>query len=468
VTTPAFLQYEHYAVLGAGASGRSTSRLLLDRGKRVTLFDDYADPAAGNLQPLRERGAALQFGPPQTTAAALAQVQACVVSPGIPIDHPFIAEARRRGKAVLAEIELGWLLRGGARVAAITGTNGKTTVTMLLQRLLEEGGLDSIAAGNIGLPMTEAVTARAGEALARTIFAVEISSFQLETTDAFAPEVAVILNVTPDHLDRHGSMEAYTRAKARITGRQRADHVLVVNQDDAACLAIAAASRARIRRFSLERPVQDGAWLDGELIMIIEPGQRPRRLIAIDELKMVGLHNVANAMAAACAAQVLGVGREAIAATLAAFRSAPHRMEIVATRDGVTYINDSKATNLDAMVQAVSSFEGGIHLIAGGRDKASPFDTITHHLERRVRRLYLIGEAAADMEQAWGERIECRQCGTLANALSEATAAAADGEIILLSPGCASFDQFQSYADRGRQFVEWVNALPPNPVPRPS
>jgi len=459
-----FLGYQTYAVLGAGLSGRAATGLLRSLGKEVFLFDDNAEPGAEPLTKLSADGVQLFLGADLATPESLAPAEALVVSPGVAQDHPIAHEARRRGLPVRAELELGWLRRGGARVAAVTGTNGKTTVTMLIQKLCADAGRRSVAAGNIGLPLSEAVRTDP-EDLARTVFAVEVSSFQLETIDAFRPDWAVVLNVTPDHLDRHPTMEQYARAKQRLTARQGPDDVLVVNQDDARCLAIGARGRARVRRFSLERPVEDGAWLDGDLMMLKQPGERPRRLMALDGLKLIGLHNVANAMAAACVAQAIGIDRKRIAATLAAFHAAPHRLEPVGERGGVAFINDSKATNLGAMARAVECFTGGIHLIAGGRDKNSPFATITAELHRRVRAVYLIGEATAAMQAAWGGEVECLRCETLGRALAEAAARAAEGETVLLSPGCASFDQFHSYADRGRRFAEAVQALirPANP-----
>jgi UDP-N-acetylmuramoylalanine--D-glutamate ligase len=453
-----FLQHERYAVLGAGRSGMAACRLLLARGKNVLLLDEAADPAREDLQPLADAGVALRFGPLPDPAASLADRQAVVVSPGFAWDHPLQQAARAAGIPARSELELGWLCRDGARIVGITGTNGKTTVTMLVERILRDAGRSAVAAGNIGLALCDAVL-QAGDGLDQTDFAVEVSSFQLETTEFFTPHVAIVLNVTADHLDRHGSMEAYARAKQRLTDGQGPDDVLVVNQDDAACLAIAQATRARVRRFSLTRPVEDGAWLDGDVIQFAQPGRRPRRLMAMDELLMIGLHNVANAMAAACACQALGVERETIADSLRAFQAAPHRLQPAGEIDGVLFVNDSKATNLDAMLQAIDSFEaGGLLLIAGGRDKNSPLESAAVRLGRRVKEALLIGEAAGPMERAWGASLPCRQCGTLENALQVATDRAEPGDVVLLSPGCASFDQFKSYAHRGESFMEWVRA----------
>jgi UDP-N-acetylmuramoylalanine--D-glutamate ligase len=456
-STP-FLQYSHYAVLGAGRSGIAACRLLLALGKRARLIDEAADPAREDLRPLTESGVELRFGPVGASPAMLLTgCQAVVVSPGFAVDHPLLRAAEQSGLPARGELELGWLCRGRARIAAVTGTNGKTTVTMLVEAILRDAGLHAVAAGNIGNALCAAVL-DAGDRLDDAVFSVEVSSFQLETIGHFAPDVAIVLNVTADHLDRHGNMEAYARAKQRITAGQSPDGVLVINQDDSYCLAIAQSSRARVRRFSLTRPVDDGAWLDGDLLYLRQPGEKPKRLLAMDELQMIGLHNVANAMAAACACQALGVAVNPIADSLRAFQAAPHRLQPAGEIHGVLYVNDSKATNLDAMLQAIDSFDGGLLLIAGGRDKASPLASVADRLGRRVKQALLIGEAAGPMEAAWGAALHCRQCGTLENALQTAAEIAEDGDVVLLSPGCASFDQFKSYAHRGEVFLEWVRA----------
>lgn len=456
-----FLQFQRYGILGAGRSGLAAAGLLLDRNKpEIILFDDFADDKTPQFAAWAEKGVKLCFGPVERDPAkTLGGIEALVVSPGIPAGHALLKAAAECGLPTLSEMELGWLCRGKARVAAITGTNGKTTVTMLVDKICADAKLRSVSAGNIGLPLSEAVSEavrESGEALNATVFSLEVSSFQLEAIERFSPEVAVILNVTPDHLDRHPTMDDYARAKGRITENQGPGQTLVVNQDDPFCLAIAARSQARVKRFSLERPVEDGAWLDGDLIILEQPGRKAHRLMSMGDLQMIGLHNVANAMAAACVAEALGLDRRQLAQSLAEFHAAPHRMESVGLLDGVSYIDDSKATNLDAMRRAIESFSEGIHLIAGGRDKNSPFATMTEELAGRVSAIYLIGEAAGPMEEAWGQHIECVQCGTMDRALETAASHAVPGEIVLLSPGCASFDQFRSYAHRGEVFAQWV------------
>jgi UDP-N-acetylmuramoylalanine--D-glutamate ligase len=251
-------------------------------------------------------------------------------------------------------------------------------------------------------------------------------------------------------------MADYAAAKARITTQQRPDQVLVVNQDDTYCLEIAQKTKAHVLYFSIERAVEEGAYLDDDQLVVVAPGGKSHRLLDLDKFPLFGMHNVSNALAAACAALALGINRKTITAALETFKGAPHRLEHVATINGVQYFNDSKATNIDAMVKAVVSFAEPIHLIAGGRDKDSPFETVRGSIAGRVARAYLIGEAADTIEKSWSPEIECLPCGTMPQALEAATAAAQPGELILLAPGCASFDQFTSYADRGRKFIQWV------------
>lgn len=453
------LHCDSCAILGAGISGLAAARLLISMGGRVVLLDDQdrsADPAAAELV---EAGARAIWGRPDEAGAraALEGVDALIPSPGVPDSHPVKIEARRRGLPSVGEIELAWLRSGPSRVAAITGTNGKTTVTMLVRHLMAAGGLNAMEVGNIGEAFADAVRERAAE-LDAMAFSLEVSSFQLEDIERFNPDVAVLLNITPDHLDRHGTMEAYAAAKARVTMNQGPEQVLVVNQDDAECLRIASLSPARTLRFSLNRPVDEGAWLDHETLVISLNGAKPKRLTELGNLRLFGMHNVANCLAGACAAAAMGVGIKAIGEALETFEAAPHRLQSVDTLKGVLYVNDSKATNIDAMVQAIRSFSAPIHLIAGGRDKDSPFASVANVVKDRVERAYLIGEAADLIERAWAGGVETLRCGTMERALEEATSRAAEGDVVLLAPGCASFDQFKNYKDRGEKFIHWVQA----------
>lgn len=445
------------AVLGAGVSGRAAARLLLRLGREVLLFDDRDGSGNQEVRDLIAQGATCRWGSSGSASGALSGVQAVILSPGFPLDHPLRQEGRRLGIPEIPELELGWMHSGRSRHIAITGTNGKTTVTMLVRHILESAGLKALEAGNIGLALCDAVE-RAGADLDQTIFSLEASSFQLEGCRFFNPEVAILLNITPDHLDRHRSMEEYARAKAQVTARQSPAETLVANQDDTHCLQIARQSKARTLLFSLDREVEQGAWLDHDRLTLNLPRAKPVTLGTLGELPLFGLHNVANFLAGACAASAMGVPGKAIAAAIATFRGGPHRLEHIATIGDVQYFNDSKATNIDAMVKAVASFSAPIHLIAGGRDKDSPFEMVIPEIEGAVVQAYLIGEASDKIQSAWRGSIETLPCETLERALEEASIRAQSGEIILLAPGCASFDQFNSYAHRGDVFRKWVEA----------
>lgn len=456
ITPSALMDSQSIAVLGAGLSGRAAARLGLAKGKSVVLLDDRDRGEIEEVQALVANGAEVRWG----DFGELPQgCDALIVSPGVPPTHRVVLEAESRGVAIAPEIELAWAYASHSKTVAITGTNGKTTVTMLAEEILSGQGERAVRTGNIGHAFCDAVIEAeevSPEAPRRTVFCAEVSSFQLERINFFAPDVAVLLNITPDHLDRHGSLAQYTAAKARITEFQDETQTLIVNQDDPECLRIGRASRAQVLLFSTKRAVEHGAWLDDDRLVLSRPGAKPRRLLDLDELALHGMHNVENCLAAACVGMALGLERKKMAETIRGFGGAPHRLQFAGSSQGVDFFNDSKATNLDAMMKALESFAAPIHLIAGGRDKDSPFRSVAGRVGERVQRAYLIGEAAGQIEQAWGEKVSIAQCETLDRALAEAVAEAESGDVILLSPGCASFDQFSSYADRGEAFVRWV------------
>jgi len=453
------LNGSRFAVVGAARSGYGATQLLLELGKSAVIYDDKEKVGEGAVAELSARGVGFVWGKLDgaTAARALADVDGVIVSPGIPMDHPLRIAARERNIPMAGEIELAWLCSGRSKTLAVTGTKGKTTTTMLMTHVLQEGGLPVVSAGNIGNSYSEAVLA-AGDDIDNTLFCLEVSSFQLEDSTYFRPDVAVVVNFSPDHLDRHKTMEEYWEAKRRITLNQTEADTLIVNQDDALCLKIAQGSRSRVMRYSLVRAVNDGAWLDHDMLMLAQPEKKPQQLMEMNKLKLRGMHNVANALAAACAGMAFGVSRKAMATALESFRGAPHRLEHIGTIRGVEYFNDSKGTNIDSVLKAIQSFNTPIHLIAGGQDKLLPFEAIRSEVRDRVARAYLIGEAAPKIEAAWAPDVAISHSGTLARALEEATEAAAPGEIILLSPACASFDQFKNAEHRGQCFNEWVLA----------
>jgi UDP-N-acetylmuramoylalanine--D-glutamate ligase len=444
------------AVLGLGRSGRSAARALQESGARVWAWDD--DP--------RQRAEAAAAGIPivDLEICNWGRIDRLVLSPGIPLTHPrphrLVRRARAEGVPVVGDIELLVENQPERRIVGITGTNGKSTTTALIAQLLRDAGLGGQLGGNIGLPVLDLLPKPVED-----IYVLELSSYQLELTEHLRCAVAVILNVSPDHLERHGSLAGYVRAKRRILRNQRASDwaVLGVDDDHGRELHRKLAARAdrRLVPVAVGRPLERGVYvIDGQLHDAIEgPVSHVLDLRPIASLR--GAHNWQNAGAAYGAARALGLGRETIAAGLPRYRGLPHRLETVATIDRVQFVNDSKATNPDAAARALSSLDD-IYWIAGGRPKAGGLDALLPWLDR-VRQAYLIGEAADAFARALGDRIPCTRSGDLATAVRQAAhAAQADRRgrpVVLLAPACASFDQFRDFEDRGDTFKALVAEL---------
>jgi len=320
--------------------------------------------------------------------------------------------------------------------------------------ILKAAGLPTLVGGNIGVPVVALIDDSADE----TWSVLEVSSFQLESTELFRPAIAVILNITPDHLDRHGSFENYVRAKERIFAAQTADDCLVLNADNEPAAAAATRSAARVYWFSVEHPVEQGAWLEqGYVVYRAARDTATERIMPLGGIPLKGTHNVENVLAAVCAARLAGAPAEVIAKAVENFRAVEHRLEYVATLNGVEFYNDSKATNVDATAKAIAAFSTGIHLILGGKDKGAPYTGLMPLLQERVRAVYTIGSAAAKIESQLRGVVTIHSCGTLDKAVSAAVSAARPGEVVLLAPACSSFDQFESYEHRGRVFKQLVN-----------
>jgi UDP-N-acetylmuramoylalanine--D-glutamate ligase len=407
-----------WLVVGLARSGVAAAQALSARGEQVVAVDSGSPDVPDGIDAhLRSDG-----------LAELEHARAVVKSPGVPREAAVVAAARKRGLPVLGEIELGWRLLGNEFVA-VTGTNGKTTTVQLLGHIHREAGLAVAVAGNVG----DAVSGLAGTLDRGAVVVCEVSSFQLEDAIEFAPEGAVLLNVKPDHLDRHGTFADYLSAKLRVFARQGNDDVAVAPADLPGVEDLGGCAR-RV-------PFGPGGELDdraGHLWWDDRP------LIAHAQIRLRGAHNRSNAAAAAAIALARGIDHEAVVAALRTFAGVEHRLEEVATIDGVLYVNDSKATNVDSTLVALASFDTGVHVILGGIGKGQDFGA----LRGRARRAYLIGEAAEQLEhEVGGER-----CGDLEHALAAARAAARPGEVVLLSPACASFDQFADYEARGRVF----------------
>jgi UDP-N-acetylmuramoylalanine--D-glutamate ligase len=385
----------------------------------------------------------------------LDDVATVVKSPGVPQDSPVIAAARERGIPVTGELELAWRALPN-RFVAVTGTNGKTTTSELIGHLLATAGEPAVVAGNVGAPLAGLV----GEVDGRATIVAECSSFQLEDTLAFAPECAVFLNLAPDHLDRHGSLQEYLDAKLRVFANQSAEDFAVVNAADPELARQALAGNAERVTFCPE----DGAPTACD--MTVSAGEirwRGEPLLRVEELQLLGRHNVGNAMAAAAAALSLGTPAEAVAEGLRSFRGVAHRLEPVGAHHGVLYVNDSKATNVSAATAAVNAFEGGVHLILGGRAKGESFAPLAAPAGERCVACYLIGEAAEELQAALAPVAEAgiavRRAGGLEEAVGLAAEAATAGQVVLLAPACASFDSYEDFEARGEDFRRLVEEL---------
>jgi UDP-N-acetylmuramoylalanine--D-glutamate ligase len=446
------LKGKRVLVVGLGKSGAASALFLKDHGARVTVSDTKTEAElAAEIPALLDAGIAVETG--GHGERTFREQDLIVVSPGVPVDAPTLQTARSLGSPVIGEIELAARFLRSSMVA-ITGSNGKTTTTALTGEILKHAGFATEVGGNIGTPAITLVE----RAVPDGFVVLEVSSFQLETIQAFRPKVAVVLNLTPDHLDRHRTFEAYVNAKARIFENQQAGDVAVLNTDDATCVGLAGRTKAQVYRFSRQKEVSHGAYVrDGRILF--RDRARQREIMLVSEIRLKGAHNVENALAAISTASVLGASPDKIREAVGNFKAVEHRIEYVATIGGVEYYNDSKATNVDATIKAVESFSGNIHLILGGKDKGSDYTVLNDLLRQRVKCVYTIGAAAAKIESQIKDAAEIVPAGTLEKAIRKAAAVAQPGDVVLLAPACASFDQFQSYEHRGRVFKETVRAL---------
>jgi UDP-N-acetylmuramoylalanine--D-glutamate ligase len=438
-------------VVGLARTGVATALFCAARGAHVTATDVRTEAAIGDAIPrLRAAGIALELGGHREST--FVHQDLLIPSPGVPADAPLLVSARAKGITIWSEIELADRFLNG-RLIGITGSNGKTTTTSLIEHILRKAGFSIILAGNIGTPLISVVE----HSTDNTFTVVELSSFQLELIDTFRPDISVFLNLTPDHLDRHGTLEAYGAAKARIFENQTEADNAVLNADDAPTAALAP-RRPQVYWFSRKQPVAQGAFVKGNEIRFCRKGI-DEFVLKLADIPLPGAHNVENILAAVAATRLAGAEPEAIATGVRSFAGVEHRLEFVAEIAGVRYFNDSKATNVDATLKALDAFPGRILIILGGKDKGSDYTVLQAPLREKAILALLIGAAADKIEKQIAGSVAIEQAGTLERAAETAAHAARPGDIVLLAPACASFDQFQNYEHRGRVFKELVHQL---------
>ncbi len=435
-------------IIGLGRTGESVARCVLAHGGHVRIADSHADAVAAAHTQFD-----IEIRSDDDADGLLRGVQLAIPSPGVPVTHPLLREAVQRQVAVQSEIELAYRLLA-CPVVAVTGTNGKSTTTALLGEMIQQSGQETFIGGNLGTPLIDAVGTASAVAVA------EISSFQLEWVEQFRPQIGVFLNLSEDHLDRHGSFEQYGRTKRRLFAQQRRSDWVVMNRDDARVQALCHGLPGRLFSFGWTPVTGDkseGTWVEAETLVLRHAGREMR--YAIDDIQLRGRHNIANVMAAVSAATLWGVPPTVIQAVLASFTGLPHRLELVAEKNGVAYINDSKGTNIDAVVQSLNSFSEPVILLAGGVEKGGDYRPLREVVQTKVKKLILFGQAQRSLCAALGQDTETLLVDSLDEAVQAAHRGARAGDIVLLSPACASFDQFQNYAHRGEAFRSYVAAL---------
>lgn len=437
-----------FLVVGLARSGLAAARMLAERGEEVRGVDSGRPEEAGGLS-----GSGVEVVLDTDGLAQLDGISTVVKSPGVPREAPVIAAALDRGIEVIGELELAWRQIPN-RFVAVTGTNGKTTTVELLGHVYRAAAEPVAVAGNVGTPLS----ALAGSVEPDATVVCEASSFQLEDTSAFAPECAVFLNLAPDHLDRHASLDAYLAAKLRIFASQGNDDVAVYNADDPSLAGTDLGGCARRIAFCHGAgPDCEVALAEGTIFHDGEP------LLAVDELGLIGEHNAANAMAAAAAALAMGIDRDAVREGLRSFAGVPHRLEPVAEIGGVRFVNDSKATNVASAAVGLRAFDGGVHAILGGSEKDEPFAPLADPIRDSCAACYLIGASADRLARELAGLVEdgvpLHRCADLEDAVRAAADAAEPGEVVLLSPACASFDAFENFEQRGDRFRQIVEDM---------
>jgi UDP-N-acetylmuramoylalanine--D-glutamate ligase len=445
------LKNKRVLVVGLARTGVATALFCAARGARVIATESRTEEQIGEaVAKLRAAGVTLELG--GHVDRTFVEQDLIVPSPGVPADFPLLVKARKAGVKIWSEIELAYRFLNGSLVG-ITGSNGKTTTTALIEHILRGTGMPTMLAGNIGTPLISVVD----QTKKNTVTVVELSSFQLELIDTFRPNVGLFLNLTPDHLDRHHTLKAYGDAKARIFENQTPDDAAILNADDAGAAAYAP-SKPQVYWFSRKQRVAQGAYLRGEEVILRIDGE-DHTVLRRGEIPLAGAHNLENVLAATIATKLAGAALPAIAAGVRTFAGVEHRLEFVADINGVRYYNDSKATNVDATLKALDAFPGHILVILGGKDKGSDYTVLQAPLRERAILALLIGAAADKIASQIDGAVAIERVGTLDHAVEIASQQARAGDVVLLAPACASFDQFENYEHRGRVFKALVHEL---------
>ncbi len=441
------------SVLGFGKSGTSVVGIAIRLGAEVLISEEKEVLSFQKEEErLRSQGIGFEFG---GHTERILSADLIIVSPGVKMDIPILQQAEKRGIPIISEIEFAWRLLPEVTIIAITGTNGKTTTTQLIHEILKADGKKAFLCGNIGYPLSEVIK----EVTKESFIVAEISSFQLEGVKEFRPKVGVLLNITPDHLDRHKDMSNYTSIKSRLFDNQQGDDFMVLNSDDKLTLEAVSGKRGRSIPFSRKKELAEGVFVKGDKICYRLSGFGEGEIIETNEMKMQGFHNLENALAATAVSVVLGVKTEVIRRTLTNFSPPAHRLEDLGEINGVRFINDSKATNVDATLRALESLPENVILIAGGKDKDSNYSSLKEMIHQKAKALILIGEAKEKIASQVGGKIKVYILNTLKEAVDLAFGLAQDGDYILFSPASSSLDQFRNFEERGDTFKRYVNEL---------
>ena len=446
------LQHMNVSVIGAARSGIAVAKLLQQQGAQVFVSDSAsAEKLRAQASELKSLGIPCEIG---THTENVYQCKLMVISPGVPSNAPIVVEAQKRGIQVVSELEVGsWFCQ--APIVAITGSNGKTTTTTLTGRILNDAEKKHIVAGNIGTAFSSVILGM----VETDVAVLEVSSFQLDHIESFRPKISVILNITPDHMDRYDhSMKQYAASKSRVFLNQKDDDVLLYNADDEWTVRAVEQAKCRTIGFSTHRSLTEGAFIESGKMAVMLNGSRTE-IIDADKIFIKGLHNLYNSMAATLVGLLLGVDASSIRSTLETFRGVEHRLEFVRELNHVRYYNDSKATNVDSVWYALQAFQEPIVLLLGGRDKGNDYTRLTELVHKQVRTIIAIGESAGIVEDAFRGTTVIKKATSMEEAVSTAKFLAQSGDIVLLSPACASFDWFQNYEHRGQVFKQLVNML---------